>query len=78
MVITSSVSFLFGISPTGHQYARSGNNENKVNTPRVVDVFYRKIDTKAILSHLVLIGLFPKSAKFVGSVGHGLTANPNS
>ena len=60
MVISSSVSFLLGISSTGHQYVRSGNKKNKVNIPRVVDVFYREIDTEAILGHLILIGLFSR------------------
>ena len=78
MVISSSVSFLLGISPIGHQYVRSGNNKNKVNAPRVVNMFYRKIDTKAILGHLVLVGLPCKSAEFAGAVELGLTANPNS
>jgi hypothetical protein len=41
-------------------------------------MFHREIDTKAVLGHLVLIGLFPKLAKFAGSGGLGLTANPNS
>ena len=41
-------------------------------------MFYRKIDTKAILGHLELVGLFSKSAKFAGSVELSLTANPNS
>ena len=32
-------------------------------------MFYREIDTKTVLSHLVFIGLFPKSAEFTESGG---------
>ena len=46
--------------------------------PRIIDVFDRKVDTKTVLGHLVLIGLFPKSIKFAGSRGPWPTANPNS
>ena len=41
-------------------------------------MFYGEVDTKAVLGHLVLIGLLPKSAKSTGSGGPAPTANPNS
>jgi len=41
-------------------------------------MFYREVDTEAVLGHLVLIGLLPKLAKFTGSGGPDPTANPNS
>ena len=63
MVEGASVSFLLGISPGRHQHACSGNGEDNENIPRIVDVFYREIDTKAILVYFVLLGLFPGSTE---------------
>ena len=78
MVVSSSVSFLFSIPPDGHQHLCSSNNKITKNVPRVVDMFHREIDAEAILGHLELVSLIPKSAKFAGLGGFGLTANPNS
>jgi len=74
----SSVPLLLGIPPGGYQRARSSSNEIIEYLPRIVDMFHREIDTEAVLGHLVLIGLFLKSAKFTGQKGPSPTANPNS
>jgi hypothetical protein len=63
LVEGASVSFFLGISPGGYQHACSGNSEDNENIPRIVDVFYREIDTKAILVYFVLLGLFPRSTE---------------
>ena len=56
-MISLSISFLLGVSPNGHQYARPSNARKRMNMPRVVDMFYREIDAKAILGYLVFDGL---------------------
>ena len=78
MVICSSVPFLLGIPSGWHQHARSIDNKKQKRIPRVVNVFYGEIYTKAVLGHLVFICLSSKLAKLAGAVGLGLTANPNS